>query len=235
MNALHSIALVLFTSVASCAPAFESARMQPPAGMGPVDTIPVDGIGGGNSGDWRVAEFGGSWRRSETLLDSGGYDRRRSTAAFSLGGPLLETPLDVACRMDALAITVGVVNFRPEPVAWRCLFSTAGRSIPARFELQEARQGLIAQEIRAGEIALDRVILEIRSVHRIAGSSLRTKAPSGYVFSLDSRPVGAVDMTGQPRMMLPAGGDPAVRRAVAAAAMAVILFRDPAQSGLGDW
>ncbi|MHA3977818.1 VV20781 family protein [Halovulum sp. GXIMD14794] len=215
------------------------ATMAMPEGLaGRTDAVPIAGIGGGNKGSYGAAEYSGTFRRSETrltVMDT--VDRRGGYTRYTLNGPALSGPLEADCAIRGAAITLDVGDFRARPVSYRCAFTVGGRPIPARFELQQAVSGpagALSVEQRRGEIALDRVVLQIRSIHKAASGGLPAAAPLGYVFTQAGQPVGAVETNGRPVVHLPAGGDEALRRAVMAGALALALYRDPADSGLGE-
>ncbi len=215
------------------------ATMAMPDGLSErTEAVPITGIGGGNQGSYRAAEYSGTYHRSETRLALGGIiDRRGGFTRFTLNGPALSGPLAADCAIRGTAITLDIGDFRTRPVSYRCDFTVGGSAIPARFELQQAitgPAGALSVEERRGEIALDRVVLQFRSVHTAASGGLPTGAPLGYVFTLAGRPVGAVGTNGGRVVHLPTGEDVAVRRAVMVAALAIALFRDPAESGLGE-
>lgn len=198
------------------------------------EAIPIHDLGGGTRGSYRVGEYSGSFRRSESRLQFFDVlDLRSGSASFSLAGPLVEGQIEADCRMRERIINIGIVSFTPKRMAYGCDFTVNGRSFPARFEIQEAREGLagaLMKTERRGEVALDRVILQIHSVHDLEGSAFPLATPIGYVFRLDGEAVGAIELNGIPRLFLPRSDDIPLRRAVVTAAMALAVFWDPAAS-----
>jgi hypothetical protein len=79
------------------------------------------------------------------------------------------------------------------------------------------------------------VRIEIASVHQYDRSKLSSQTPVGYVLSLDSQAVGALELTdSNPTFFLHAGMAPNVQRATLIAALGLSVLRDPAVSALGD-
>lgn len=233
------ISAAALSALAACA-AIQPARMAAPAPLiGATETVEITGIGGGQRGSFQVAGHSGTFSRSDNRLAFFNLvESRYGHTDFTLAGPSINATIEARCTMGQRNITIGPTEFTAKPLAYVCEFTNEGRAIPARFELQEVREGLggaLGRNERRGEIALDRVILQLRSVHDIEGSPFKTASPMGYVFEMEGRPVGAVDLNGRPRLMLPPeGGDPAVRRAIIAGALAVALFWDPAENPLAD-
>lgn len=222
----------------ACA-SIEPARMATPMALdGTTTIVPITGIGGGQRGSYSVAGHSGTFKRSESrLVFFDVLDNRSGSTRYTLTGPFIDGQIEADCTMREKNITISVVSFTPKKMAYSCYYTTNGRAFPARFELQEVREGLggaLMKRERRGEIALDRVILQIQSVHKLQGSAFETASPIGYVFSMDGVPVGAVEVNGTPRVFLPVTDDPAVKRAVIAGALALGLFWDPANSALDD-
>jgi len=196
----------------------------------------VADLGGGTRGTFRVGEHGGSFRRAESRLQFFDVlDLRAGSASYVLTGPLVEGQIEANCKMRERLLNLGDFTVLAQPMAYGCDFTVNGRTFPARFEIQEARSGLTGALMKAerrGEIALDRVILQIQSVHDLEGSPLQLATPIGYVFLLAGQPVGAIELNGVPRLLLPLGDDVPLQRAVIAAGIALAVFWDPAESQL---
>lgn len=232
------VIVALAVAVSACA-SLEPAKMaMAPQLMATTEQISVSGIGGGTRGSYRAGESSGQFTRSESrLVVFDMVDTRYGGATFTLSEPSIEGQIEARCTVRERSINLGEnVSFTPQRMAYGCDFTINGRPFPARFEIQEARSGLagaLMKRERRGEIALDREILQIRSVHNLEGSPLQTATPIGYVFEQNGRQVGAVELNGTPRMFLPPNGaDPSLRRAVVAGSMALALLWDPADSAL---
>jgi hypothetical protein len=220
---------------AACAP----AQMRLPAGLAASgQVLGIEGIGGGNTGRFYVGPWQGSFRRSEERLAvADAFVTNRAGAGFIIEGPGISETIEAACRMREKVIDLGALAVSPQPMAYACEFSAEGRAFPARFELQEARTGLadaLSRRQRIGEIALGGEVVQIRSVHKLAGSPFEMASPIGYVFEQKGREVGAVELNGKARLILAEPANEGLSRTLTIAAMALALLRDPANSALGD-
>lgn len=228
----------LLLTAAACA-AIEPARMAPvPALAGKTETVPMSGIGGWTRGQFAFAGHDITYARSESRLSVFGLvERRAGYTNFVLRGPSISDQIEVACDMREVNLSLGDATFTPKKMAFGCDYTANGLPFPARFELQEIREGIggmLNKKERRGEIALDRVILQIRSAHKLEGSPIETASPIGYVFLKDGAPVGAVELNATPQVQVPVTDDVALRRAVITAAVTLGLFWDPANSALGE-
>jgi hypothetical protein len=202
------------------------------------ESVTITGIGGQRSGVYAAGAFAGDFNRSASRLAffDALHERRNGRTAFSVAGPDINGAIQVSCRMRERTINLGVISFEPHPMAYRCDFIHERQSILARFELQAHRQGvggMMMRQERRGEVALDRVVLQIRSVHDLQGSTVQMGTPIGYLFERDGRTVGAVEVNGAPVITYARDEDAATRRAVLIASLALGLFWDPAESALG--
>ena len=205
------------------------ARMAVPAGLdAATDHVTITGLGASPRGEYRVADHGGSFTRSATRLsffDMAATDRAKVT--FSISGPLLAGPVNGRCGLAQRTVNINVVTFTPRPLQFDCSFD----GVPgATLVLQEASDGLagnLGQAQRRGYIEVAGTRLALRSAHHVQGSPLPLAAPIGYVFEVDGRAVGAIDLNGTtPDVLLPKGGS--ARQAALLAAVALALVWDPA-------
>lgn len=228
---------LLAVGLAACA-SIQPARMALPFDPVAAQTVPVTGIGGGRSGSFAAGGFTGTFTRSASRLAFFDplYERRDGRTGFMLSGPGIDGALQVDCRMRERTVTLGVISFEPQPMAYGCDMAHEGRRVPARLEVQAHRRGLgglMMRQERRGEIALDHVVLQIRSVHDLQGSSIQMGTPIGYIFERDGFAVGAVEINGSPIVTYAPQADEATRRAVLVGSLALGLFWDPAESVLG--
>ncbi|WP_109807800.1 hypothetical protein [Sphingosinithalassobacter portus] len=214
--------------------AIGSAHMVIPSDLAAAPPIRIGSIGHGNRGDFRVTEYAGSYTRSEERLaffDT--VEQRSGHTDFTLQGPA-GPPIEAECRMRERNVQIGIVGFTPQRMAYRCAFG-GGNLLPIRFELQEARQPVeTLKRERRGEILFGDTRLTIRSAHRLQGTVIDTPAPIGYIFERDGRVVAALDLNGAAVIRLADQGDGELRKAVLTASVALALFRDPANSSLGE-
>jgi len=236
MQRLTIGAAALLASACSGFPAAEM-RLPPPLARD-AQALPVEGIGGGNKGTFSVGGWQGSFTRSEerlALFDA--LVTNSARARFVIVGPGISDTIEADCRMRERVVEISVLSFTPQRMAYACQFTADGRAFPARFELQEARTGLaddLSRRQRRGEIALGGEVVQMRSVHKIKGTPVEMASPIGYLFEQDGKPVGAVELNGQPRLFLRDPSNEGLARTITVAAMALAVFRDPANSSLGD-
>jgi hypothetical protein len=228
---------VATVSLAGCA-AIQPARMVVPPALQGVGQIGITGIGGGRSGSFVAGDFSGEFRRSDERLAffDPVFEHRSGGTSFVVRGPGINGAIEAKCRMRERTVTLGILSFETDPMAYRCRFTHEGRTLPARFEVQVHRQGIsgsLRRQERRGEIAFDQAILSIRSVHDLQGSALQMATPIGYVFESEGAVVGSVENNGIPIIRYAPDAAPDVRRAVLLASLALGLFWDPVDSALG--
>ncbi len=228
-------ALLLLGGCSSIKP----AEMRLPAGIAQ-NTImaPISGIGGARHGRFTAGAYCGRFARSAqrvAIFDA--LVKNYGTSEFSIEGPEISDIIDARCRMGERLIDLGVLEFKPKSMAYRCEFLAGGQAFPARFELQEVHRRIgeaLSRNERRGEIALGGETVQMRSVHKLEGTPIATANPIGYIFEQSGRPVGAVELNGRPRLFIPQGTDPGLARTLTIAAVTLSLFWDPANSALGD-
>lgn len=218
----------------------QSARMALPHNLASsAVTVPVTGIGGGRSGAFRAGDYAGRFTRSDERLAVFDplFERRDGHVNFELTGPDIVVSMRVACHAEERTVTLGVVSLEAQPMSFGCDISSGG-SGAARLEVRAHREGMggrLMRQERRGEIALDGVALQIRSVHDVEGSGVRMATPIGYVFEQNGAAVGAVEINGSPVV----SHDPALgartRQAVIIASIALGLMWDPSRSDLGRY
>ena len=188
------------------------------------------GIGGRPEGRFTAGAYTGSFDRSLERFAFDGAIARTGHSDFIIAGPEISSTIEGRCGMREHAVNLGLAEVTVQPMAYRCDLTADGRAIPARFELQEVVGGgsAITRYERRGEIALGGEIVGFRSVHHLAGTSMPTLTPIGYVFEQDGREVGALELTGRPALIMPASLDRGVARTVTVAALALATFWDPA-------
>ncbi|MGQ7828867.1 hypothetical protein [Altererythrobacter sp. Z27] len=224
-------------ALAACA-GLPPAQMRLPADLADNTRVEFQGVSGWTHGRFTVGEYSGGYQRSEERLaffDT--WIKNSGHTEFVVEGPAISTTIEARCRVQEKILDLGSLEFKTKPMSYSCEFTANGRPFPARFELQEVREGLsgaLSKEARRGEILLGGEAVQIRSVHRIEGSPFAMASPIGYVFEQDGRPVGAVELNGRPVLILPRGTDQGLARTLTIAALALGLFWDPADSQLGD-
>jgi len=207
-------------ALAGCA----SAQMSLPANLAAASRTEFVGIGGWAKGDFTAGPWSGRYERSASQLSYlAPLVENRGHSEFTLERTGSE-PIQGQCRMRENSVDLGLVEVTTRPMAYRC-------ELPAGFlELQEVTGGHINRYERRGRIALGGETVEIRSVHHIAGTSLPTSTPIGYVFEQQGRPVGAVELNGRPALLIEPGASPQLERTLTLAALALGVFWDPAKT-----
>jgi hypothetical protein len=215
-------------ALAACAP----AQLDLPNNLAAAGTrTEFAGFTGWNHGRFTAGSYQGEYERSADRLEFFDTFKTHSAhAEFVVAGPEIGSTIEANCRMRERSIDTGLVEVVTKPMVYGCEFTAEGRPFPARFELRESQSDVFQPYERHGEIALGGEIVQIRSLHRIAGTRLPTMAPVGYLFEQDGRPVGAVELNGKPALVLPAGTEPGLARTLTVAALALGVLYDPASA-----
>jgi len=165
-------AAVSTLALGGCA-AIQPARMALPQDLSSsAVTVPVTGIGGGRSGAFRVGPYSGRFTRSDERLGifDPVFERRDGRTDFELTGPEIVGSIRVACRAQERTVTLGVLSFEAQPMAFGCDISSTG-SDRARLVVRAHREGLggrLMRQERRGEITLDGASLQILSLIHIS-------------------------------------------------------------------
>ncbi len=229
--------LLALAALAGCA-TVQPARMALPAALSDTETVPVSGVGGNRRGTFRAGPYTGTFARSDTRLALFDplYERRGGRTTISVEGLAGEGPQTADCSVRERTVTLGIISFRPGPMALGCDLGGGTQPGPDLLELQEAAEGLggmMMRHERRGRIVMNGRTLQIRSVHRLAGSPIESGTPIGYLFEQDGQPVGAVEVNGAPEIRMSRTADSDTRRAVLIGALVLGVFWDPAESPLG--
>ena len=197
------------------------------------ERLDVTGAGWGRSGDFRLGQAKGSFRRDldrrEWAIEPVAAVEHEGGLRFAVSGPEVRGRLEGRCyayqgpdRLGGGALTIAAAV----PYGMRCAFSRDG--VPTgELTLDAAfRRGVSVETARIGEMRIGDTVLAVRSVHRFEGSRWPTSSPLGYLFEREGRAVAAVDVNGaRKRLALPRDG--AQREAAIAAGLALALAWDP--------
>lgn len=225
----QAVALAALAAVTLPACAIRPAEMARPVALMNASATPIDGIGWGETGAFAVGQNQGEFSRSASRLSFFEmFNSRDGGATFTLQGAGFQQPVQVSCTMREHTITIDIVEFKPGPMAYGCDVRANGQLLPARLEVQEAAPDFTNRQQRRGAVMVDGSVLDIRSVHEVAGSPLPTSAPMGYVFERNGVAIGGVDLNNGPLMYEAPDASAADRRAVLLAALALSIFWDPA-------
>lgn len=224
---LPALAVAAASLLASGCAAIRPAQMQLPPALAAAAPEPVQGIGGGRSGNFRLGDAQGRFeRRGDRLALFETWVRSSADVSYTLTRAD-GSEVAASCRGRQAELTAGIVQGRAQPFelvcTWRGSDAQLRLSDPSGF----AGAGAGTRNERRGVLSAGGVQIELRSVHRIEGSSLPLTQPIGYVFSQGGRDIGALEVNGNPpRLWRPAAGD-ALREPVTLAALALALLWDP--------
>jgi hypothetical protein len=222
------LGLAVSLSLAGCT----AAQIRMPATLSEVaPATEISGIGGRPSGAFAAGPYSGKFERAlerASFLD--GSIERTGGSRFTVAGPEISSTIEADCGMREHALNLGIAEVTTRPLAYRCSFTAEGRAIPARFELQEVVGGgtAITRYERQGEIAVGGETIRFRSLHHIAGTSLPSRTPVGYVFERNGEAIGALSLTGRAALTSDPSLNPGTVRTMTIAAVALATFWDPA-------
>lgn len=216
----YALAATLAWALAGCA-SVPAARMALPGELAGIEPVPVRGLGAGRDGEWRIGEARGRFERgADRIAWFDLVQTDRVGASFTVPGPAgaAET---ARCRGRQATLGWRIVDAPLQPWGVTCRWDGGA-------ELSLAAATHPTRDERVGRYRDGAVSLELRSVHRVQGSSLPLQAPIGYLMLEGGRPVAAVELNGTtPRLWRPDAGSP-LHRPVTEAALAVALLWDPA-------
>jgi hypothetical protein len=211
--------------ITSACAGLPTAQMALPDALAGVAPETVQGLHGGREGEFVLAGTPGRFERSASrlsLFDDGvAFDR---VGASYRTAPARGAAVAASCRARQTSATVGVLSGALKPYEVRCQFSGG---VSGEMTLAAPAVARDTRAERSGTVSAGGVTLALQSVHRVLGSPLPLAQPIGYVFTLDGRPIGALELNGQPRLWRPPAGTPA-HDAVTQAALALALLWDPA-------
>jgi hypothetical protein len=204
----------------------------PPGFASTTERLELRGMGGGTSGDFRLAGVPGSFSRSADRL--GIFDpllvRNGGGGSFTLAASPLGPQLSGRCRYRESEVSVGPISVTPGRLGYHCVFRSEGRPLAAELVLFDPKSALgtvHGRSERVGYLSIEGREIGIRSIHRDQRGGLPTPTPLGYIFDSGGLEVGAIDVNG-PNKTLHVPRDPQLREAVIAAGLALSIFWDPA-------
>lgn len=222
---LVAVVVLAFTGCAAIKP----ATMVLPEGLAAAtNEVALRGLGAGREGQYTLAGNYGQFRRTNDRLDV--FDVISfdwGSSRVTVDGADVTAPVSVKCGLRQVTAGWQIVRFAAKPLAYECEYA----GIDGGLSLQEAKStqdALMNKARRRGEVRVDGIVLELRSVHELEGTPLSLEAPIGYVVEYSGRAVGAIELNGStPRVWLPMD-DAATRRAVLLAVMPLAVLWDPA-------
>ena len=103
-----------------------------------------------------------------------------------------------------------------------CNLKQVGVEAPSRLAMAQSRHEMEMNGVmRAGATEVD-----ISVSYKLAGTPLKMGDPTGYVFSIEGQPVGAVEIINKGTVYLDNSVKPETRSALAAASAVLLLYQD---------
>jgi len=236
------LALTLAALAATTASALETARMKLPAEFATAaERIPARGYGGANRGRYSIGVFQGDFVRigSRFAIFDPAYASNHGKSSFTLEGPGLDGTVRAECRFSERVVTVGVVTFDARKLAYVCDIhgddGLVGNLTVGQPKPEGLRARVLARADRRGVARIGSIQIDIESVHQYEGSKIGSQTAVGYVLSVSTGVVGALELTDvEPTFLLLRQAEPEIRQAALIAAVGLSVLRDPAESTLGD-
>jgi hypothetical protein len=231
MNKSIFAALAVGLSLSACS--VREGRIAVPSGVAiGSERLELRGMGGGERGHYQLGDAVGSFSRRADRL--GLLDpllvRHRGGGSFHLE-QMGEIPaLGGRCSFRQNQVSVGPISLTPRRLAFQCDFARDDRGINASLYLEDPQSAfgtLHGRAEREGILHYEDVRIAIRSIHQDERGGLPNPAPLGYVFIFEGREIGAVDLNGLNKTIY-APRPAALREAVIAASLALVVFWDPA-------
>ena len=220
-------ALLLSTAVAGCS----DARIALPSDVAAnTEKLELTGMSGWQDGHVRLGASQGRFSRRSTqtrLLDT--FVRDAGSGSFEIAGPEFGGAAGGRCGFEQREIDAGIAVLPNGRLTYRCAFHRDSQPVQGGLFLAEVPHGsgLLAGITRAGDAQVGSVKLNIRPIHRLAGTSVPTGTPLGYSFDVEGRQVGAVDLNGLNKTIYAPRHPGPERDAVLMAALALSVFWDP--------
>lgn len=193
--------------------------------------LELTGMGGGERGSFRLGASSGKFTRSSYQHTS--YDgflvRNSGGGTFAAAGAEFGGELSGQCKFDEEERNAGIVVVPALRFAYRCRFQRDGQPIRAGLILEEVPRSpgkLLSGRTRAGELHIDDKVVGIRAIHDMKGGRMPTGTPLGYMFEVDGRQIGAVDLNGGDKTIFAPQSGPE-REVVLAASLALSILWDP--------
>lgn len=220
-----------------------TAAMRLPDALAASSTrLAFTGFGGRNRGQFAADIYSGEFTRIESRLAifDPAYVSNRGKGSFSVSGPGIDGSISGECSFKEKVVTIRVVTVDAQKLAFVCDIRAGNGAALGALRLVEPKpEGfkakLLARADRVGEAEVGSIAFEVRSVHDYQGSRVKAPAPTGYVLSIDTAPVAALELTDVNPTLIVAADLPETQREPAlVVSLALAVLRDPANSALGD-
>lgn len=195
------------------------------------ERLELRGMGGGTRGDFELAGARGHFTRSAERLGVLGdvLTKNRGGGSFRIEPSQLTGDLSGRCDYREREVNVGPIALTPGRLVYVCEFARDGRPLRADLLIRDPKGALGTLHGRAeriGSMMFEGREIAIRSIHRDQGGGLPAPNALGYMFELDGREIGAVDLNGLNKTIYAPRSGPD-REAVLAASLALSIFWDP--------
>jgi hypothetical protein len=223
------LALAALTAFTGCA-GVTTARVALPEGWTATETVEVAGAGGARRLNVSAGGLSARVERSAdrvTLFDRADIDRATLRLVVT---PDQGPTRSLACRARRTTLTLGIVTGSPQPLDLRCQAEDGS----PRLQLDESRTNMGTRVTHQGRWTQGAQVLQIGSLHRLAGAGWPSSEPVGYQLAdPQGRVLAILDLAGgTPRVVWPAGGPAGPwREAVLEASLVLALWWDPARAG----
>jgi hypothetical protein len=215
------------------------AHMELPQGLESESTaLDVDGLGFSfitnkmSFGPYRVTNAHQGWTKTTGWSIGGfGSSKAKRKYRFSITGPDRGT-WDALCVTGARWKRVDLERFLSVPVIVE--FSSTQQVI---CDLKQQGGGkesklYLSRSLRAGQPELQGAMvdgdtqIEVFTTHKLDATPMRVGDPTGYIFRIGGRSVGAVEVINQGTVWMNNSVKPEVRSALAATSVIMLLYKD---------
>ncbi len=214
-------ALLAATWLGGCA--VTPARLALPEALAGAEALPFDGLNFGRSGSFSIDGQPVRFERgADRFSVFGALSFDRAALSFELA-PDTAAAVRASCKARRVEVQRGIVAGALRPFGFTCDMAGATNG---RLDISEARSGAGTRAERSGRFSSGGIVLDLRSIHALAGSPLPLETAAGYLLLHDGRPVAALDLTDMRPVLRRLPGPTAA--AATQAALALALLWDPA-------
>lgn len=215
------------------------AHMELPQGLEDQSTaMEVDGLGFSffsgklSFGPYQVTNVHQGWTKiSGWSIGGFGSTKAKRKYRFSVAGPDRGT-WDALCVTGARWKRVDLEKFLNVPVTVE--FSSTQQVICNLKQQGSGKESklFLSRSLRAGQLELQGAMvdgntqIELFTTHKMDASPLRLGDPTGYIFLVDGRPVGAVEVMNMGTVWINNSVSAEVRSALAALSVSMLLYKD---------
>lgn len=240
---MRRLALLCALLAGASAYALTTARIELPEPLAAqAERLPISGFGGYNKGSFEMPGFQGEFTRGESRLGlfNSAFVSNKGRSSFTLRESSAAEVISAECEFTRKVVTIDIVTFDPKKLSYQCEFRRDGNLLGARLvaghpKARGFKEQMLAREARRGESNIFGQHILIESLHKYEGSKIESSAPIGYVLTHEGLNVAALELTDvNPTLIVSTELQGDLRHSVIAAALALAVLRDPANSALED-